>query len=126
MNKTGLIAGGILGLLTVVIGAFGAHALKNILIENGTLSTFETGVKYQFYHAIALLIAGILAEKISKSWMKRAVYSFIYGIILFSGSLYVLSLSRLSFLGAITPVGGVLLIGGWVCMLWGIWQHSSE
>lgn len=124
MNKTALLAGALLGMLVVAIGAFGAHGLREILITNGRLDVFETAVKYQFYHALALLIVGILSEKLDGVWMKRATWSFLGGVIIFSGSLYVLAITNISWLGAITPIGGVLMILGWVFMIAGISKHK--
>jgi uncharacterized membrane protein YgdD (TMEM256/DUF423 family) len=111
-----LLFGCILGGLAVIFGAFGAHALKKILSEE-QLKSFETGVKYQFYHAIVLLIIGFNfnMETTSEKYM---AYSFIAGIFLFSFSIYGLVISsaknkKLRFLGPITPLGGLLLIIGW-------------
>ncbi|SNR70455.1 Uncharacterized membrane protein YgdD, TMEM256/DUF423 family [Lutibacter agarilyticus] len=119
MPQTTLIIASILGGLAVIFGAFGAHAFKKILSEE-QLKSFETGVKYQMYHAIILLIIGFnfSLEIPSEKYM---VYSFIIGIILFSFSIYGLVISsaknkKLRFLGPITPLGGLFLIIGW-CML---------
>ncbi|SMD32513.1 Uncharacterized membrane protein YgdD, TMEM256/DUF423 family [Reichenbachiella faecimaris] len=120
MNKNALVSGAVLGLLSVMIGAFGAHALKDILLTNGRMDVYETAVKYQFYHAIVLLIVGMLAEKLQGPWVKRATFCFAGGVVVFSGSLYVLSVTNMGWLGAITPVGGLLLICGWACLLIGI------
>lgn len=114
-----LLLGSILGGLAVILGAFGAHALKKILNEE-QLKSFETGVKYQMYHAIVLLLVG-LNFKLETSSEKYMVYSFIIGILLFSFSIYGLVISsaknrKLRFLGPITPLGGLLLVGGW-CLL---------
>lgn len=125
MDKKALIAGSILGMLTVVIGAFGAHALKEFLEANGRLEVFETAVKYQFYHAIALIIVGILAQKMDKVWVMRTSRAFILGVIVFSGSLYALSITNIGFFGAITPIGGLLMILGWICLIIGIKRSGS-
>lgn len=119
MNTQGrlLILGGIFGALAVAIGAFGAHALKTILIENHRTETFELAVRYQFYHALAILILGMLAEKYNSKWIAWAGIFFASGIILFSGSLYILALSGVTILGAVTPIGGVFLIGGWLTFI---------
>jgi uncharacterized membrane protein YgdD (TMEM256/DUF423 family) len=116
MNNSIKIAA-IFGALAVAIGAFGAHALKPILLESGRLDTFETAVKYQFYHTFALLFIGILRMKIESKNLVWASNAMIIGIIIFSGSLYVLCLTGLSFLGAITPIGGLLFIVGWILIL---------
>ncbi|UMB55387.1 DUF423 domain-containing protein [Lutibacter sp. A64] len=119
MTQFTLIIASILGGLSVIFGAFGAHALKKNLTEE-QLKSFETGVKYQMYHAIVLLLIGfnIKLETASETYM---VYSFIAGIVLFSFSIYGLVISsaknkKLRFLGPITPLGGLLLVCGW-CLL---------
>lgn len=106
---------GILGGLAVAIGAFGAHGLEALLESNGRTETFETAVKYHFYHALAILAVGIWQriEKTDKR-LNTAVWMFLIGILIFSGSLYALSLTGISWLGAITPIGGLAFILGWV------------
>ena len=105
------------GMLSVIFGAFGAHALKKKLTKE-QLQSFEVGVKYQMYHAIVLLILGF-----NSNYINSAIYwCFTLGITLFSFSIYGLVLSdakgkKLSFLGPITPIGGLLLVGGWVLLL---------
>jgi uncharacterized membrane protein YgdD (TMEM256/DUF423 family) len=122
MHKGFLITGSIIGALAVILGAFGAHGLKKI-VPAETISTFETAVKYQFYHAFALILTGILAEKFSSQWMAYAGYAFIIGLLLFSGSLYLLTSLKatgtvgLSGIGIITPFGGLFLVAGWICMM---------
>ena len=119
MTQFTLLFGSLLGGLAVLFGAFGAHALKKILSDD-QLKSFETGVKYQLYHAIVLLVIGFnLALKTTLETIM--VYSFIAGIILFSFSIYGLVISsaknkKLKFLGLITPLGGLLLIIGWVLL----------
>ena len=113
MNKQIIIYGAIFGLLTVVFGAFGAHALDSLLIENGRLDVYETAVRYQGLHAIVLIVIGAIYNKLETKWCRFSCYSFIFGILIFSGSLYALSISNTSFLGAITPFGGLSLILGW-------------
>jgi uncharacterized membrane protein YgdD (TMEM256/DUF423 family) len=114
MQKLFLVAGSLTGALSVMIGAFGAHALKKLLTENGRLDVFETAVKYQFYHAFALLITGILMMKLQHKFFDYAGISFITGIIIFSGSLYILCLTNVKWWGAITPIGGLCMIAGWL------------
>ena len=116
MNKLFLMIASISGALSVAIGAFGAHGLKKILEESGRMDTFETGVKYQFYHTIALFLVAILIEKMPFSQMHYAGWCFVVGIVIFSGSLYALCLSGITKLGAITPIGGLFFIVGWVLM----------
>jgi uncharacterized membrane protein YgdD (TMEM256/DUF423 family) len=109
---------GVLGALVVILGAFGAHALKTKL-EITELATFETGVKYHFYHTIALLIIGLLMERYPSQLLNIAGISFITGIVLFSGSLYLLATrsligGELKWLGPITPFGGLAFVIGWL------------
>ncbi|MFT7031935.1 MAG: uncharacterized membrane protein YgdD (TMEM256/DUF423 family) [Cyclobacteriaceae bacterium] len=125
MNKKILLSGSIFGLLTVVIGAFGAHALEEILLQNGRVDTFETAVKYQGLHALALVLLGIVSEKLNSSLIRYAAISMVIGILIFSGSLYILSITNIGFLGAITPIGGLGLIAGWILLIIGIYKPST-
>ena len=104
----------IFGAIAVGIGAFGAHGLKDILAETGRLETFETAVKYHFYHSLAILMVGILSI-IKPNWKQLSTAAILMsiGILIFSVSLYVLSLTGITWLGAITPLGGVAFIAGW-------------
>jgi len=117
MTKFTLIFSAISGMLSVGLGAFGAHALKTKLEATGHVSTYQTAVQYQFYHTLALLVIGLLMTKYSSQWLSNASYLMMAGIIVFSGSLYVLSLSGIKWLGAVTPLGGLAFILGWGCLL---------
>jgi uncharacterized membrane protein YgdD (TMEM256/DUF423 family) len=109
--------GAILGCLAVGVGAFGAHALKARLESTGLSATYQTGVQYHFYHALALLAVGLLAQSgRSGTAIQVAGWSFLVGIVLFSGSLYVLALTGITKLGAITPFGGLAMIVGWIAL----------
>ncbi len=125
MHKKYIIAAAYLGALTVAIGAFGAHAIKD-KISGDAYSIFETAVKYQFYHVFALLGAGILYNSFPNKLINASGKLFIAGIILFCGSLYLLTYFKnagnISFdwIGAITPFGGLCFIAGWVCLAIGI------
>ncbi|EUJ23576.1 hypothetical protein PGRAN_07948 [Listeria grandensis FSL F6-0971] len=110
-----LILGAIFAGLAVGIGAFGAHALKETLGSYHT--TFETGVQYQMFHATAILIVGLLLGKVDVGLLRVSGYLFAIGIVLFSGSLYVLSITKITVLGAVTPLGGVAFIAGWICFI---------
>jgi uncharacterized membrane protein YgdD (TMEM256/DUF423 family) len=112
-QRQAISAGALLGGLAVITGAFGAHALKSILTGYGRLETFELAVRYQFYHSLGILVAGLLMGQLHTKYLSYASLSFVIGIIIFSGSLYVLSLTGIKFLGAITPFGGVAFILGW-------------
>jgi uncharacterized membrane protein YgdD (TMEM256/DUF423 family) len=120
MAKLFLIIGSILGGTGVMIGAFGAHALKTLLETSGRLETFETAVKYQFYHALALIMLGILMNNQQHSLYHYSGYSFLIGTLIFSGSLYILCLTGITKFGMVTPLGGVLMIAGWVFLMLGI------
>lgn len=117
--KLFIIAGAINGFLAVALGAFGAHALKERLSEK-YLAIWETAVQYQMFHALALVAIGILmSSKLlgTVTSLNTAGYLMLVGIILFSGSLYVLSLTGIGVLGAITPLGGVAFLVGWIMLI---------
>lgn len=101
--------------VAVAAGAFGAHALRARL-DAGALAVFETGARYQMYHALGLLAVGWAAARWPGPWATRAGWLFVLGTVLFSGSLYGLALSGVRWLGAITPLGGVAFLGGWICL----------
>jgi uncharacterized membrane protein YgdD (TMEM256/DUF423 family) len=123
MSKFPLVAGSIAGALAVILGAFGAHALKEkIPAEN--LQVFETGVRYQMYHAFALITVFLLGTKINSSLLNYSAIFFFLGIIFFCGSVYLLACRELfaieswkSILGPITPLGGLCFIIGWICVI---------
>lgn len=121
MHKLFLSAGALLGGIGVVLGAFGAHGLKKI-VPPETVTTFQTGVQYQMYHAFALIIVAILFEKIPGKMMVWSGMSFIIGILLFSGSLYLLTILKatdkvgLEKIGIVTPIGGLFFIVGWLLL----------
>jgi uncharacterized membrane protein YgdD (TMEM256/DUF423 family) len=117
MARLFLILGSLAGLLAVVLGAFGAHALKERLSPE-MLEVYHTGVSYQFYHALALLAVGLLLRQgLSGSAMTAAGFLFTAGILMFSGSLYGLALTGWKWLGPVTPLGGLCFIIGWACLL---------
>lgn len=124
MHKGFLVTAFLLGALSVALGAFGAHSLKAIEgITSETISSFETGVRYQFYHTFALLAVAILYQRFPQKSLVWAGNLFIGGIILFSGSLYAMTLLKVTQqvgvagIGMITPFGGLLFISGWLLML---------
>ena len=118
-GKNIVMIAGISGALAVGVGAFGAHGLEPLLIQNGRLDTFETAVSYHFYHTLGLLGLGILAL-IKPEWkgLSLAAWGMFLGVLIFSGSLYILSLTGITWLGAITPVGGVGFILGWLALVY--------
>jgi uncharacterized membrane protein YgdD (TMEM256/DUF423 family) len=121
MHKGFLKTSFLLAALSVILGAFAAHGLKKIIAES-SLVTFETGVKYQFYHALGLMMIGILYQEYKSKYVLLAGKLFIVGTLLFSGSLYLLALLKPSytFIGAITPFGGLSFIVGWVLLFLGV------
>ncbi len=125
MHKTFLIIAAVLGAISVALGAFAAHGLKKI-VPAETVTTFETGVRYQFYHTFAILFVGLLLERMPGQLLIWSGWFFLIGILLFSGSLYLLTALKatqtvgLSGVGIITPFGGLFFIAGWVLMLMGI------
>jgi len=123
MNKTILIAGLLFGIVAIILGAFGAHGLRKVLSPE-ELNTFETGVKYQIYHALFLILLSTIT--IASEGTKRIVfYLIVAGVVLFSFSIYLLATNTLTAfdfrkIGIITPIGGTLLIAGWGYLLFGI------
>ena len=117
MLKFWLISGAISGFLSVGLGAFGAHSLKNILDEYGK-SIYEKAVLYQMFHTVALFLVGILYHLFKEKYFFLAGWGFLIGIVLFSGSLYVLAITNMKWLGVITPFGGVAFLFGWFWLIW--------
>lgn len=115
LAKLFLTLGSVSGALGVILGAFGAHGLQDKLSEK-MLKTWQTGVEYQFYHTFALLLIGLLALKFQSGLLASSGWCLAVGILLFSGSLYALSLSGITKLGAITPIGGLFFIAGWALL----------
>ena len=115
------LAGSLSALIAVAAGAFGAHALR-ARVSPDLLAAFETGARYQMYHALALLFVAWAVTQWPTAPMRAAGWLFVAGTVLFSGSLYVLALSGQRFWGAVTPLGGLLLLGGWLALVVGIWR----
>lgn len=113
MVKIWLVSASIFGFLSVALGAFGAHSLKNILDEYGK-AIYEKAVIYQMFHAIALFAVGLLQHLVKDSSFSLAGWGFFVGVLLFSGSLYLLAITGMKWLGAITPIGGVAFLFGWI------------
>lgn len=116
MNPKWLAAGAVAGALGVALGAFGAHALK-ARVGADMLMVFETGVRYQMYHALALLAVAFAAGRLQSGWVDAAGWLFVAGIVVFSGSLYLMTLTGARWLGAITPIGGLCFILGWLALV---------
>lgn len=115
MDKTFMFVAALMGVVGVGLGAFGAHGLRGRLSPE-MLAVFETGVRYHMYHALALLVTAAFMPRIDGRAIVIAGWSFTTGIVLFSGSLYALALTGVTTLGAITPLGGVAFLIGWVCL----------
>lgn len=121
MSKTILMTGAAFMVLAVIVGAFGAHALKSRLSVE-LLQVYKTGVEYHFYHALGLLIIGVVSFYVSSGLINWAALFMTLGIVLFSGSLYVMALSGIRWLGAITPLGGTSFIIAWVLLFIAVWK----
>ena len=122
MNKFFLLSGSVLGLLGVATGAFGAHALKGMLEAAGRADTFETGVRYLFYHAIALVLVGILSKEFPGNTIYWSGNAFILGTLIFSGSLFLICFTGINVFGAVAPIGGTMLIIGWALLFWSVFK----
>ncbi len=121
MERVFLIIGALSACIGVAAGAFGAHGLKSRIAPE-MLLVFEVGVRYQMYHAFALIISAWVLTKWPSSLVNIGGFLFILGTLLFSGSLYFLSVSGVRWLGAITPFGGLAFLAGWICLAWGVWR----
>ena len=121
MDRIFFAIGSLSGFIGVALGAFGAHALKSRL-DADLLATFEVGVRYQMYHAFALLAVAWAQTRWPGAVLTASGWLFVAGTLIFSGSLYALSLSGLRWLGAITPIGGLALLAGWLCLAWAAWK----
>lgn len=131
MYKSALIYGGVFALIAIIIGAFGAHVLK-LYINQDQLNTLETGVKYQMYHAIALILIGMVYRSFPFKQFKIATALFILGILLFSGSIYAITALRIAGdvgigrMGFITPLGGTCFMAGWVSFILGLTLNKEQ
>ena len=118
MQRSFFILGSGFAVIGIIAGAFGAHGLKG-KISGEMLETLEVAVRYQMYHALGLLAVAWAISQWNSQLIHIAGWSFVIGILIFSGSLYILSLTEIRWFGAITPIGGLVLIIGWVCLIWG-------
>lgn len=113
-----VVAGGVLGLLGVALGAFGAHSLKATLEANGRVEVWQTGAHYQLVHALGLLLVALLSDRLREKRLLRIVgWLWLAGALVFSGSLYLLAVTNIGVLGAITPIGGLCFLIGWVLLI---------
>ena len=130
MNRNFLSIAALLGALSVALGAFAAHSLRS-MANADTVSIFETGVRYQFYHTFALFVVAFLSEKVNNKWMIWAGNCFIMGVILFCGSLYALTALAIAenthktLVGIATPIGGIFFILGWIFLYIGITKREK-
>jgi len=123
MERLFFVIGALSGAISVLLGAFGAHALRERLTPQ-LLDTFETGVRYEIYHALAILFVAYALTRWSSNLIGYAGWAFVLGTLLFSGSLYLLALTGIRVFGAITPLGGVAFIAGWFMLAVGVWQSQ--
>ena len=124
MNRCFAVAGALSGFIAVACGAFGAHSLRQRLPPD-LLAVFETGARYQMYHAFGLLIVAWAVARWPGTALQLAGWCFITGTARFSGSLYILAVSGFRWLGAFTPLGGIALLAGWLLLAWGLWKQGS-
>ena len=125
MKSGWLMIGAVAGGVGVALGAFGAHGLKS-RVSAEMLAVFETGVRYQMYHALALVAVGLAATRWTSVWLGAAGWLFLIGIVVFSGSLYVMTFTGIRWLGAITPIGGLSFILGWLSLALAAYATSSS
>jgi len=118
-----VLIGALCGFFSVALGAFAAHALRGLL-SGGMLEVFQTGVEYQAVHALALLIVGLLGRDGAGAALSLAGWAFAVGILLFSASLYLLALTDIRWLGAVTPFGGSAFLLGWAALAWHAWRKN--
>jgi uncharacterized membrane protein YgdD (TMEM256/DUF423 family) len=121
MDRMFFALGGLSGFIGVALGAFAAHGLKSRLSPE-LLATFEIGVRYQMFHALALLAVGLAQARWPGAVLAAGGWLFVAGTLLFSGSLYALSLTGEKWLGAVAPAGGLAFLAGWLCLAWGAWK----
>ncbi|NCI50460.1 DUF423 domain-containing protein [Sediminibacterium roseum] len=130
MHKRFLVIAAFMGALAVILGAFAAHKLKELLTDEKMLNAFETAVRYQFYHVFALALTGVLYGQYPGKLMKAAGQLFILGTLFFSGSLYLLAFGEvlevpMKWAGPVTPLGGLLLVAGWICLAFGLVKKKA-
>ena len=117
---------GISGFVAIALGAFGAHGLRGRLDE-ASMHAFETAVSYQISHTLVIIFCCIMIEQWGRHWtLEYAAYAFTVGILLFSGSLYLLTVLKITYLGPVTPLGGLCFLIGWTLLTIGIWHHTSQ
>ncbi|MBN8687948.1 MAG: DUF423 domain-containing protein [Chitinophagales bacterium] len=131
MHKNYLSLAALLGAITVAIGAFGAHGLQRITTDPAIIQSYQTAVQYQMIHVLALLAVSILFQQFSAVLLQWTANLFLAGIFLFSGSIYILTYLKINgmttrWIGPVTPLGGVLFIGGWVCLFLAVQKKKTK
>lgn len=126
MKRTAYLAGTVYGLLAVALGAFGAHALEDLLTTNGHAAVYDTASHYQIIHAVLLVIMGLVAERGESKWLRAGIIACSVGILVFSGSLYVLSIFDIPIMGAITPIGGIGMLIGWASLFFHFYSTTKS
>jgi uncharacterized membrane protein YgdD (TMEM256/DUF423 family) len=126
MSRTFIVIAAIIGFLGVALGAFGTHGLAATFEANGRADTFHTATQYQMYHALALLAVAWLESKSPNRLLRWAGYLFITGVVLFSGSLYILSIFDVRIMGAVAPFGGAAFLGGWTLLGVAAWRSENS
>lgn len=124
MDRIFFALGAIAAFIGVGLGAFAAHGLRNRL-DPAMLATFEIGVRYHMYHALALLGVAWACTRWPGTWTNASGWLFVAGILIFSGTLYALALTGVRWLGAITPLGGLAFLAGWICLAWGAYKGTT-
>jgi uncharacterized membrane protein YgdD (TMEM256/DUF423 family) len=117
-----ILIGSLLGGLAVALGAFGAHAFKDLLIQNHRVDTYELAVRYHFFHALVLLLIALLMDKVHPKMANASAICILIGILLFSGSLYIMALLNTTSVALITPIGGFFLLIGWGLLFYSAWR----
>lgn len=125
MGRGWILTGAILAALAVALGAFGAHGLEAVLTANEREATFITANRYHIAHALAILLAVALSAHLTPRGLRWANILFVVGVILFSGSLYVLAVFNLGIMGAVAPLGGTAFILGWLVLGWDAWRKAA-
>lgn len=130
MHKNFLGIAAVLGAITVAIGAFGAHGLQRITSDPGILHSYQTAVQYQMVHVLGLLAVGILFERFADYWLNWTAGLFLAGVFLFSGSIYIITYLKIkgmstSWIGPVTPIGGLLFITGWLTLLLAVQRKKA-
>jgi uncharacterized membrane protein YgdD (TMEM256/DUF423 family) len=118
-----ILIGSFLGLFAVALGAFGAHAFKDLLVQNNRVDTYELAVRYHFFHALALLLVALLKDKVQPKLASASAICMLIGTLLFSGSLYAMALLNTTSVALITPIGGLFLLTGWGLLFYSAWKR---